>query len=44
MFQVRLYEDFAKSQAKKGVDDCMTASAAPEQKKKGSTHVFQVCS
>ena len=44
MFQVRLYEDFAKSQAKKGVDDCMTATAAPEQKKKGSTHVFQVCS
>ena len=42
MFQVRLYEDFAKSQAKKGVDDCMTATAAPEQKKKGSTHVFQV--
>ena len=39
---MKLYEDFAKSQAKKGVEDCVTAATAAEQSKRGSTHVFQV--
>ncbi|XP_060070663.1 TATA-binding protein-associated factor 172-like isoform X2 [Ylistrum balloti] len=43
--QVELYEDFAKSQAKKGVEDMVTSlkSESPEKKvpTKGSTHVFQ---
>ncbi|XP_069123766.1 TATA-binding protein-associated factor 172-like [Argopecten irradians] len=43
--QVELYEDFAKSQAKKGVEDMVTSLKveSPEKKvpSRGSTHVFQ---
>jgi len=38
---VRLYEDFARSQAQRGVEECVT-SAKPSEGKRGSTHVFQV--
>ncbi|XP_052235352.1 TATA-binding protein-associated factor 172-like isoform X2 [Dreissena polymorpha] len=39
--QIKLYEDFAKSQAKQGVEECVTSSKTAEQSKRGSTHVFQ---
>lgn len=42
LFQVKLYEDFSKSQAQKGIEECVSSTKASEQKK-GSTHVFQVC-
>ncbi|XP_060582986.1 TATA-binding protein-associated factor 172-like [Ruditapes philippinarum] len=38
--QVKLYEDFSKSQAQKGIEDCVTSTKVVEPKK-GSTHVFQ---
>ena len=40
LFQVRLYEDFAKSRAKQTVDD--TVAETGRQTSQGSTHVFQV--
>ncbi|XP_078611730.1 TATA-binding protein-associated factor 172-like isoform X3 [Branchiostoma floridae x Branchiostoma japonicum] len=40
--QVQLYEDFAKSQARKGVEDSITmATADEEEKPKRTTHIFQ---
>ncbi|XP_052814751.1 TATA-binding protein-associated factor 172-like isoform X1 [Mya arenaria] len=38
--QVRLYEDFARSQAQRGVEDCVTSVKVSESKR-GSTHIFQ---
>ncbi|KAL4240937.1 btaf1 RNA polymerase II [Mactra antiquata] len=38
--QIKLYEDFAKSQAQKGIEDCVSSTKVVEPKK-GSTHVFQ---
>ena len=46
-FQVELYEDFARSRAKKGVDD-VVSSISEEQKEskkastQGASHIFQV--
>ncbi|KAI8501245.1 btaf1 RNA polymerase II, B-TFIID transcription factor-associated, 170kDa, partial [Branchiostoma belcheri] len=40
--QVQLYEDFAKSQARKGVENSITMAAADEEEKpKRTTHIFQ---
>ena len=39
--QVKLYEDFSKTQAQRGVEECVSSKAA-EPSKKGSAHVFQV--
>ena len=45
-FQVQLYEDFAKSRAKKNLDvtvgKAMKADFEINEKKQGSTHIFQV--
>jgi hypothetical protein len=43
--QTQLYEDFAKSRAKQGVEDSVTlleSSDNKERKNAGATHVFQV--
>ncbi|WAQ95291.1 BTAF1-like protein [Mya arenaria] len=40
IFEVRLYEDFARSQAQRGVEDCVTSVKVSESKR-GSTHIFQ---
>lgn len=45
-FQTQLYEDFAKSRAKQGVEDSVTlleSTDNKERKSAGATHVFQVC-
>ncbi|KAL3875985.1 hypothetical protein ACJMK2_033878 [Sinanodonta woodiana] len=39
--QVQLYEDFAKSQAKKGVEDCLMQDHGSNVNVQASTHVFQ---
>lgn len=41
-----MYEDFAKSRAKQGVEDSVTlleSTDNKERKSAGATHVFQVC-
>lgn len=46
LFQTQLYEDFAKSRAKQGVEDSVTlleSTDNKERKSAGATHVFQVC-
>ena len=46
LVQTQLYEDFAKSRAKQGVEDSVTlleSSDSKERKSAGATHVFQVC-
>ena len=45
--QIQLYEDFAKSRAKKSIDTCIGGTEeTPEKKDKanvpGTTHIFQV--
>jgi len=47
LIQVQLYEDFARSRAKKGVEDTVSHLGVEETKEKkvsnqGTTHVFQV--
>ena len=42
--QVKLYEDFSKSQAKKTVDDSVQDDAVPDadvKKPQGAIHIFQ---
>ena len=40
---MQLYEDFAKSQAKRKVEDSLVEEGGEREEDRSTTHVFQVC-